>query len=176
MDAVIGAGECGIALGSNIGDRLRNLRGAVEALRPHLVPGAPVRQSPVFATEPVDCPGGTARFCNAVIIVTFGGTAETLLAVTREIERDAGRPPAEHRAVNAPRVIDLDLLYAGSREIHADDLVLPHPRLHLRRFVLEPLCWLRPGLVLPGQQRSVKALLDTLHSAEPPLEWVTADW
>jgi 2-amino-4-hydroxy-6-hydroxymethyldihydropteridine diphosphokinase len=55
-------------------------------------------------------------------------------------------------------------------------LILPHPRLHLRRFVLEPLVSLRPDRILPGYSRSLKGLLDSLQCEEPPLEWVTNDW
>ncbi|MGK0184589.1 MAG: 2-amino-4-hydroxy-6-hydroxymethyldihydropteridine diphosphokinase [Verrucomicrobiales bacterium] len=168
--------EVGIAIGSNLGDRMEHLRSAVAALRPHLSRGATIEKSAVFATAPVDCPAGSAAFYNAVIVVRYDGTGSEMLTLTREIERNAGRPSAESRVVNAPRVLDLDLLYAGDERVETEQLVLPHPRLHQRRFVLEPLVSLRPDLVLPGEVLTLLCLLDELQSDEPPLEWVAAEW
>lgn len=168
--------EIAIALGSNLGDRLHNLRSAVDALRPHLVAGSTIERSPIYQTDPVDCPPGSEPFYNAVIIVAYAGSAIEMLNVVQQIEQSAGRACASERAVNAPRPIDLDLLYAGDQSLLAEPLILPHPRLHLRRFVLEPLVSLRPDRILPGYSRSLKGLLDSLQCEEPPLEWVTNDW
>jgi len=149
--------ECGIALGSNSGDRLANLRAAVAALRER-DPGLEV--SPVYETAPVDCPEGSGAFYNAVAILRWTETPEALLDFLRGIESSLGRPAARTR--NAPRSIDLDILYAGDTVRDDERLTLPHPRLHLRRFVLAPLCDLRPDLVLPGFQQSVTGLLSAL--------------
>lgn len=163
-------------MGSNLGDRLRNLQDAVKALRPSLEHGSAIEKSPVFSTEPVDCPEGSEEFLNAVIVVRYAGTVSGFLHLTQSIECDAGRPSVRTRGVNAPRVVDLDLLYAGNESLVTEELTLPHPRMHQRRFVLEPLARLRPGLVLPGFSMSIQGQLDALQSNEPPLRWVTAEW
>src|SRR5688500_7412477 len=134
--------ECGIALGSNSGDRMANLREAVAALRER-DPGLEV--SRVYETAPVDCPEGSGAFYNAVVILRWTETPEELLDFLRGIEASLGRPA--DRARNAPRGIDLDLLFAGDAVRDGERLMLPHPRLHVRRFVLQPLCDLRPDLV-----------------------------
>jgi 2-amino-4-hydroxy-6-hydroxymethyldihydropteridine diphosphokinase len=77
---------------------------------------------------------------------------------------------------HAPRTVDLDLLYADGVAMGHPELTLPHPRLHRRRFVLQPLADIRPELVLPGQTRDVAALLAALDSTEPPLRLVMRDW
>lgn len=149
--------ECGIALGSNTGDRRAWIRAALTALRevdPHL------EVSPVYQTAPVDCPDGSGAFLNAAAVLQWTGTPESLLHWLRSIEYRLGRPAVRDR--NAPRTIDLDILYAGDAVLTGGELTLPHPRLHERRFVLQPLCDLRPRLVLPGFARSIRQLLDSL--------------
>ena len=85
-----------------------------------------------------------------------------------------GRP--SRRPKNAPRTIDLDLLYFGDSTFESDSLSLPHPRLGERRFVLEPLASIRPDLVLPGDPRPVRERLAELLTEEPPLKRVAAEW
>ena len=150
--------ECGIALGSNTGDRLAHLRAAVTALR-EVDPRLEV--SPVYETAPVDCPDGSGAFLNGVVILIWTGTPEALLHFLRRIECRLGRPT--ERARNAPRTIDLDILYAGDAVLTGEELILPHPRLHERRFVLQPLCDLRPDLVLPGFSQTTRSLLSALR-------------
>lgn len=148
----------GIALGSNLGDRLSHLQRAVERLRQIAVPGKPFLSAPVYQTEPLLCPTGSPDFFNSVVELSFKGTAAELLHITQEIERSLGRLPQAER--NAPRVIDLDLLYFGDRRIDSESLVLPHPRIGERRFVLQPLACIRPELVLVGQVQTIAELLD----------------
>lgn len=137
----------GISLGSNLGDRIAHLRDAVARL-------AAVRSSehlllsPVFETEPVDCPEGSGAFFNAVIEIETDLPPLDLLAATQAIEREMGRP--EVRAVNAPRTIDLDLLYYDDLAMRSPGLELPHPRMFQRAFVLKPLAAIRPDLVPAG--------------------------
>ena len=154
--------ECGIALGSNTGDRLAHLRAAVAALR-EVDPLLEV--SPVYETAPVDCPDGSSAFLNGVAILSWTDTPEALLQFLRSIECRLGRP--SERARNAPRTIDLDILYAGDAILTGDELLLPHPRLHERRFVLQPLCDLRPDLVLPGFVHTLSALLSAVRDDGP---------
>jgi 2-amino-4-hydroxy-6-hydroxymethyldihydropteridine diphosphokinase len=151
----------GIALGSNLGDRLAHLRLARSGIL--TLPGAaePVLSSRLYETEPVDSDPGSAAFLNAVIEIEYNGLPGSLLAALQQIEVDMGRLPDRPR--NAPRTVDLDILYAADLVLAEDALVVPHPRLHLRRFVLTPLADIRPELVLPGQQQSVAALLAGLN-------------
>lgn len=151
----------GIALGSNLGDRAENMRRGIELLMAR-VPGIRLHASAqVYETEPVDCAPGTQAFLNTVIEVEAGCLPQELHEHLKAIEQALGRP--EQRERNSPRTLDLDLLYAD--DVVSDDpvLTLPHPRMHLRRFVLEPLADIRPELVLPGQKVSVAELLASLE-------------
>ena len=122
-----------VALGSNLGDREWNLRRAIREL------GRVVRLvklSSVYETAPVDSPPGSPCFLNmAVAGVTALRPLELLLALVI-IERRLGRVRTTR---NAPRVIDLDLIFYGAWRIRTPDLIVPHPRYHLREFVLAPL-------------------------------------
>jgi 2-amino-4-hydroxy-6-hydroxymethyldihydropteridine diphosphokinase len=152
--------RAGIALGSNVGDRLNNVRLARDQIRALHGGDEPMRCSRVYETEPVGCPPGTAPFLNAVIEIDFYGAPHELFAALRETEKKLGR--TERRERNAPRTIDLDVIYFGDLLIETPELTLPHPRAHQRRFVLEPLRDIRPGLVLPGQRKTVAELLKEL--------------
>jgi 2-amino-4-hydroxy-6-hydroxymethyldihydropteridine diphosphokinase len=164
----------GIALGSNLGDRLHHLQSAVEMILKG-VPGAQLRAAaPVYETDPVECPEGAGSFYNTVIEIAADREPLPLLEELRLIEFRLGRPH-EH-GHHTPRTVDLDLLYADGIAMHHSDLVLPHPRLHERRFVLQPLADIRPDLILPGQTKSVADLLASLDSEEGPLRMVEKQW
>ena len=120
-------------------------------------------QSRVYETEPVGTGPDAGPFLNAVIEVEFGADPFALLAALRSIESSLGRPTRYPR--NAPRTLDLDILYASDLVLNDATLILPHPRLHQRRFVLAPLNDIRPALLLPGQTRSVAELLASLDDA-----------
>jgi 2-amino-4-hydroxy-6-hydroxymethyldihydropteridine diphosphokinase len=152
--------RAGIALGSNLGDRAANLRAALAGLRELAVPGAPVLVAPVYQTSPCDCPPDSPDFLNTVVEIVFAGSPEELLEQTRALEQQLGRVRPALR--NAPRMIDIDLLYLGDCISSTADLVLPHPRLAERRFVLQPLADIRPDLRLPGQQLTIRELLKQL--------------
>ena len=149
--------RAGISLGSNLGDRHANLRAAVDLLRKIASPDEPFLKAPIYETEPVDCPVGSEAFLNSVVEIAFDGDAFGLLKLTRQIEADLGRKALRER--NAPRLIDLDLLYFGDQIIDSEALVLPHPRLCQRRFVLQPLADIRPELLLPGMTQSIGQML-----------------
>jgi len=150
----------GIALGSNLGDRHAHLRAAIAGLRELAAPGEPVLTAAIYQTAPRNCPPGSPEFLNSVIEIGFTGGPRELLAHTRALEHALGRGSAAER--NAPRVIDIDLLYFGDVQMADATLTLPHPCLGQRRFVLQPLADIRPLLVLPGQSLSVAELLARL--------------
>lgn len=137
----------GISLGSNLGDRLAHLRRAIALLQPHRC-SPHLLLSPIFETEPVDCPPGSGAFYNAVIEIETDLPPLELLEATQAIEAAMGRPA--RRETNAPRPIDLDLLYYDAIEFESPELILPHPRLTQRAFVLRPLLAIRPDLVPDG--------------------------
>lgn len=164
----------GIALGSNLGDRLAHLQAAHALLVRLARPGGVVLQAPVYQTAPVHCPPDSPDFFNTVVEIEFDGTPGELLARTRRIEAELGRSAIAAR--NAPRVIDVDLLYFGGQSLALEGLVLPHPRLTRRRFVLQPLAEIRPGLRLPGDPVRIDEHLRNLASDEPALAVVRAEW
>lgn len=161
----------GIALGSNLGDRLANLMAAAELLREIAIPGAVFLQAPIYQTEPLACPPDSPLFYNSVVEIEFEGSPLDLLAFTQTIEKKLGRAATPER--NAPRIIDVDLLYFDDSIFNSDALNIPHPRIDDRRFVLQPLADIRPDLVLPGWNRPIRQLLAELQSDEPPLVRVT---
>jgi 2-amino-4-hydroxy-6-hydroxymethyldihydropteridine diphosphokinase len=147
----------GIALGSNLGDREANLRRGTELLLQR-IPGARLAaQAGLHETAPVDCAPGTAPFINSVIEIEADLSPNQMHDHLRAVEEAMGRPAVREK--NAPRTLDLDLLYAGSFTSGDPALTIPHPRLHLRRFVLEPLAEIRPDLVLPGMSKPITLLL-----------------
>ena len=148
-----------VGLGSNLGDREANLRRAVEEL--DRLPATTVRRVSRFRdTAPVgyvDQP----RFLNGATELETGLAAPDLLAELLRIERELGRDRS-NVPVQGPRTIDLDLLLYGDEQITAPGLEIPHPRLHERAFVLEPLIDLDAGLFVPGKG-AVQALLAGLE-------------
>jgi 2-amino-4-hydroxy-6-hydroxymethyldihydropteridine diphosphokinase len=146
-----------IALGSNIGDSRQNIRSAMEHLQK--LSATPLLKSSLWQTTPVDCPPGSPLFVNAVVALTPlpGESPESLLAKLQGLEKEFGRQ--EKKMFNEPRPLDLDLIAFGGEVRHTPDFVLPHPRAHERRFVLQPLAEIAPELVLPGQTANIATLL-----------------
>ena len=149
-----------VALGSNLGVSERLVGEAIARLRE--LSTAPLKVSSLRRTDPLDCPPGSPPFINAVaLLAPFPDeTPESLLVKLQELERKFGRQPK--RVLNEPRPLDLDLISFRNETRNTPALTLPHPRAHLRRFVLEPLAELAPDLVLPGQTLSVSRLLQAL--------------
>jgi 2-amino-4-hydroxy-6-hydroxymethyldihydropteridine diphosphokinase len=149
-----------VGLGSNLGDREETLRGAVDALR--ALPRTDVRGVSTFRdTAPVgyvDQP----RFLNGAVELETALAPRELLAELLRIERELGRDRARGTP-QGPRTADLDLLLYGEERIDEPGLQVPHPRLHERRFVLEPLSDLDAGLFVPGRGE-VQVLLAGLDS------------
>ncbi len=150
-----------IALGSNLGDRERHLHAAFAALRT-LRGVREVVASRVYETDPLG-PGEQRPYLNAVARVSTELSPRDLLDRLLAIERSEGRERGER---NAPRTLDLDLLLYGERELDEPGLVVPHPRMAQRAFVLEPLCDLAPDLVIPGASATVSALAAAVRDAD----------
>ena len=153
--------RAGIALGSNLGERLAHLQAARREILALPGIGGPVMASRVYETEPVGTEADAGAFLNAVVEVEFKGDPRALLGDLQAIEAKLGRPSRHPR--NSSRTIDLDILYIGDLVLHCDDIAIPHPRLHLRRFVLAPLADICPQTILPGQTKCVADLLAELR-------------
>jgi 2-amino-4-hydroxy-6-hydroxymethyldihydropteridine diphosphokinase len=138
-----------LGLGSNVGDRLENLRAAGDAVVSHGV--EVVAASSVYETDPQGEVLDQPDFLNACLAVETELGPEELFAVCKEVERSLGRRPRGPR--HGPRPIDVDLLLLGELELRSDTLTLPHPEILSRRFVLEPLLELDPELTLPDGTR-----------------------
>lgn len=149
-----------LALGSNLGDRMAALQGAVDAIAD--TPDVWLTAvSPVYETEPVGCPEGSEKFLNAVLLLDTTLAAHRLmdraLAVEDAYDRERSEVP------NAPRTLDVDLIVVGDRRSDDDALQLPHPRARERAFVLKPWHDLEPDAVLPDAG-PIEKLLDELDT------------
>jgi len=143
-----------VALGSNLGDRARTLDSALDALGQ--APGVRVvRVSSYHETLPVGGPPGQPNYLNAVVELETDLSPEALLALLQQIEQAHGR---ERPMPNAPRTLDLDLLLYGDLVRIAPDPIIPHPRMHLREFVLAPLAEIAPEVVHPVLHRTIREL------------------
>jgi 2-amino-4-hydroxy-6-hydroxymethyldihydropteridine diphosphokinase len=143
-----------LGLGSNVGDRLANLRAARDALAAHGV--TVLVESSVYETEPQGEVLDQPDFLNACLAIDTELGPEELLDACKAVERELGREPGGRR--HAPRPIDVDLLLLGDIEYSSDRLTLPHAEVKSRRFVLEPLLELDPDLALPDGTRLADAL------------------
>lgn len=154
-----------VGVGSNLGDRWANLALAARLLRAE--PRATLlRTSRVYDAAPLGPP--QPRYLNAALEIEAVGSAHALLSLLQEIERAAGRQRSAVRW--SARTLDLDLLLFGDEVIREPDLVVPHPGLVARRFVLAPLAELCPERVVPGTGRTVAQLLGLV----PPEDLVCA--
>jgi 2-amino-4-hydroxy-6-hydroxymethyldihydropteridine diphosphokinase len=166
--------EMGLSLGSNVGDRLRNLQLARDSIAK--LQGVEIAaQSPVYETEPVDVQPEhrDKRFLNAVLILETGADPKVLQRQFYAIEIRLGRRRTADR--HAPRSMDIDILFAGQARASAGRLTLPHPRWNERRFVVQPLADVRRELVLPGEARPVGEVLAALP-AKPKVRLFSHQW
>jgi 2-amino-4-hydroxy-6-hydroxymethyldihydropteridine diphosphokinase len=153
-----------VALGSNLGDSRRIIQNAMARLQEFS--DQPILKSSFWQTAPVDCPPGSPLFVNAVagFVPQNNETPESLLQKLRALENEFGR--TSKKVLNEPRSLDLDLIAFGTETRNLQELILPHPRAHLRRFVLQPLSEIAPDLILPGQSKTVSQLLAALPVEE----------
>ncbi|MEY2485810.1 MAG: 2-amino-4-hydroxy-6-hydroxymethyldihydropteridine diphosphokinase [Verrucomicrobiota bacterium] len=165
--------RAGVALGSNLGDRLFHLMASRKAILQLAGVLPPILSSAVYETQPVDCEPGAGPFLNAVLEFSHNGAPMELFKMLKQLEVALGRP--RHHAHNVSRAIDLDLLYFGETRLQSEELSLPHPRMHRRQFVLQPLAEIRPELVLPGQATTVRELLASLDQSTK-VSRLTSEW
>jgi 2-amino-4-hydroxy-6-hydroxymethyldihydropteridine diphosphokinase len=153
-----------IALGGNLGDSRRTLQEAMTRLQK--LTAVPLARSSLWETKPLECPPGSPMFINAVVGLQPhpGETPESLLEKLQALEKEFGRQPKT--VLNEARPLDLDLIAFGQATRNTQQLVLPHPRAHLRRFVLQPLSEIAPDFLLPGHSKTVAQLLMELPPDE----------
>jgi 2-amino-4-hydroxy-6-hydroxymethyldihydropteridine diphosphokinase len=165
--------KVGLALGSNLGDRLSHLQQAKAYLL-----GLSTEQwhlaSPLYEAEPIGCPLDSPRFLNVALEIEYEGAPKTLLKKILAYEKAHGRDRSAGK--NAPRTIDIDILYFGEREVLEKDLVIPHPRMAERRFVLLPLSTIRPEMIVKGTGKTVRMLLRELPAKESEVRFVQQEW
>lgn len=153
-----------VSLGSNLassfGSSQENISRAIEEVALLAVDGLKV--SSIYQTDPVDCATGTPDFFNAAVafqplpVFSARRLLGELLRIESQFERKRGK------VANQPRTLDLDLICFGNLQVNDDFLVLPHPRAHRRRFVIEAIAEIAPQIVLPGQSVTVQKLLHQL--------------
>jgi len=148
-----------VGFGSNLGDPVANCRYGLDNLNRSCTCRV-LEVSPLFRTEPVGF-DGQDWFVNGCAAVATDLSAEDFLAELKALERIAGRKPG--RPVNGPRELDMDILFFDDLVLESPDLVVPHPRLHKRRFVLVPLCAIAPELAHPVLGKTVTELLTGLE-------------
>jgi 2-amino-4-hydroxy-6-hydroxymethyldihydropteridine diphosphokinase len=163
-----------LSLGSNLGDRLANLRAAVEKLRAY---GDVIAISPVYETEPVEFTR-QPDFLNCAVAFETEKMPRQLMSAILEIERSLGRKrrartaDAGDASAKGPRTIDLDILLFGGSVIETAGLIVPHPSMQQRRFVLEPLAEIAPDARHPALKKTIRELRDALPPGGPKVRRV----
>ena len=153
--------EYGLSFGTNLGDRVSLLKDARKRIL--ALPGTALEAcSRIYETEPVDVEEQylEVAFLNAVIIVSTCTPPLDISRALHQIETDMGRVRTADK--NAPRPIDIDIIYAGTLRMDTPELVLPHRRWAERRFVVQPLADVRPDLMIANITRTVQDILESL--------------
>ena len=167
--------EMGLSLGSNIGDRLANLRSACEDLNRY--EGITVvAKSRIYETEPVGVADKyqDVLYYNAFVVIETVLSPSFLLDVTKNLEKNYGRDLCSEK--NSPRALDIDIIYVGDLTFNTDKVKVPNERWNERRFVVQPLVDVRPDIIIPGQTETAEQILRKLPE-EPYVRYAaeTAD-
>ncbi|HPJ94198.1 MAG TPA: 2-amino-4-hydroxy-6-hydroxymethyldihydropteridine diphosphokinase [Deltaproteobacteria bacterium] len=147
-----------LSLGSNLGDRLKYLKDALDSLARNGV--RILLSSSIYETKPVDVPDKQSNYFNMVVSVETAANPEELLRICLMVEKDLGR---QRPYVHAPRTIDIDIILLDGISMSTDTLTVPHPRMEQRSFVIIPLAEIAPDIVLPSGRPIIdvkKALSD----------------
>lgn len=150
--------EAYISIGANMGDRRENIASAIRLLGRKC---GVIEISPVYETEPEGYPD-QPLFLNCAAHIETDMGAFKLLKTLKGIEKKLGR---QKSFLDAPRPIDLDILFYGEEIMREAGLEIPHPRMHLRAFVLAPLADIAPNRIHPGLHKTIVQLMDDLHAA-----------
>ena len=155
-----------LSLGSNVGDRRANLDAAIERLG---ALGTVKQVSPFYDTDPVEYTS-QPDFLNCAVELETEKMPKQFLAATQAIEHDLGRRRAAATSgprIKGPRTIDIDILIFGRAVVNTTALTIPHPAMHERRFVLEPLAEIAPELRHPVTKKTVREMLHALPAGGP---------
>ena len=154
-----------LSLGSNVGDRAANLNAAIDRLR---MLGEVIQVSSLYETEPVEF---TAQpwFLNCVVELETEKTPEQLMEALLDIEQRMGRTRTQKKG---PRSIDIDILLFGDSTVDTKGLTIPHPAVQERRFVLEPLAEIAPGVSHPRLKKTIHELRDALPPGQAVRKFV----
>ena len=149
-----------LSLGTNLGDKTQNIICAIESLS--RIFGCPVATAPTIETEAWGFQS-TNRFLNTVVAYKTTLTPQEVLSATQQIERNLGRTKKSINGVYSDRLIDIDILLYGETIIETEELTIPHPLMHKRQFVLQPLSSIAPDLLHPILKKCIKELLKEIQ-------------
>ena len=149
-----------LALGSNLGDRRANISFALEQLALHGLTN--IQCAKCLESDPVDCPENSGIYINTALVGQWSGSALELLDCALKIEKMAGRERSG--IVNEARELDIDILLFEDQEYNLEQLVVPHPRMHLRSFVIDPLSEVAAHWIIPTKSKTVLQISQELSS------------